>query len=138
VERPRIYGSEKNFRAALRRYVASGEELLAQAEGTRKRIAVILEERGGDITWKYEIEALWVRDLRRWSVNAARTLGRYLQDQTEPLPTIAWGLPPDTGKPRHYVGVDNGGGGSPKRSRRCARSKRSWACSEEWPRLPLA
>ena len=107
--RPTIYGNEKNFRATLKRYIASGEELLAQAEGTRKRIEAVIKEYGEKRSYvKYEIEEPWVRDLRRWFVRASKSIGPYMGDQIEPLPTIAYGLPPDTGKPRHYIGVDNG------------------------------
>jgi len=36
-------------------------------------------------------------------------MGPYLQEQFEEvLPVLSLGLPPDTGKPRHFVGLDNG------------------------------
>jgi hypothetical protein len=55
----------------------------------------------------FVIEDEWARRVHRSFSAAARGLGPYLQEQTQVLPVIALGLPPDTGKPRHEIGLEN-------------------------------
>ena len=51
----------------------------------------------------------WERQVRRWFRATQQGLGRYLQDHFgELMPVVALGLPPDDGKPRHRIGLDNG------------------------------
>jgi hypothetical protein len=106
MTRPRIYGDETKCRAAVARYIGRGEELLAQAAGVRKRMDQANATQGRMVAFVIEDE--WARGVRRWFSAAARGLGPYLQEQTEVLPVIALGLPPDTGKPRHQIGLENG------------------------------
>jgi Abortive infection C-terminus len=106
VKRPHIYGDETKCRAAVSRYIDRGEELLAQAEGVRKRMDAETATRGSLVA--SVIEDQWAKEVRRWFSAAGRGLGPYLQEQTEVLPVIALGLPPDTGKPRHHIGLENG------------------------------
>jgi hypothetical protein len=106
MKRPRIYGSEGRCRAALARYLSGAEELLDQAEGLRKRIASI-----GDPASiaAFSMELEWGKDVRRWFSLTRRGMSRYLQDGLDDVvPVLAAGLPPDTGKPRHTVALDNG------------------------------
>jgi len=57
----------------------------------------------------FEIEHEWTRDVRRWFSTARAALFKYFQNQMEELmPVLTLGLPPDTGKPRHHVGLENG------------------------------
>lgn len=101
---PRIYGNESKCRAAVARYIARAEELLDQAQGVKKRLAA-----EDNSIWGSMLEYPWVEDFRRWFRNAYRGLQPYLQDQLEDvLPLLSIGLPPDTGKPRHHIGLDNG------------------------------
>lgn len=101
---PRIYGNESKCRAAVARYIERADELLDQAQGVKKR--VVAEDSS---LWASMLEYPWVEDFRRWFRNAYRGLQPYLQDQLEDvLPLLSTGLPPDTGKPRHHIGLDNG------------------------------
>src|SRR5262249_25546051 len=105
VKRPRIYGSDVKCRTALRRYISSAEDLLDQVAGVRKRVAAAAARP----MWAYGIEEEWTKDFRRWFRTAQRGVAPYLQEQCEDvLPTLAYGLPPDDGKPRHAIGLDNG------------------------------
>jgi hypothetical protein len=107
MKRPRIYGSESKCRAAVARYIDSVEELLDQAEGVRKRIAALSKQGLGPETASY-LEEEWGNEVRRRLALVRKTLGPYLQDQFEEiLPTVA-GVPPDTGKPRHTIVLENG------------------------------
>jgi len=57
----------------------------------------------------FALEADWAKDVRRWFINPRYRLARDLQDQMEEsLAVLTLGLPPDTGKPRHWIGLDNG------------------------------
>jgi hypothetical protein len=58
------------------------------------------------------IEHDWVVKLRRWTNRTGQAMQQYLQEQLwDALPRFRWGgLPPDTGKPRHYISVENGAG----------------------------
>lgn len=103
----RIYGSEAKCRAAVARYIASGDELLDQAVGVRRRLEAEADRDSHSLA-KFVIEDQWASALRRWARNAQRGLGPYLQDQTAVLAAIAWGLPPETGKPRHHIDLDRG------------------------------
>ena len=48
------------------------------------------------------------KDVRRWIDVARRGMGPYLQEQFESvMPVLFYGLPPDTGKPRHSIGLEN-------------------------------
>jgi Abortive infection C-terminus len=107
-KRPRVYGDESKFRAALARAIARGEELLDQAEGVRNRIAKAAAE--GDDWWEtgLYIEAPWAKKVRRFFENTQKTMGDYLQEQfLGTLGVLARGLLPPTGKPRHAIGLDN-------------------------------
>lgn len=93
----------------MSRYIRSGEALLDQAEGVRKQLAALPETAGPRPLAAFAIEEAWARDFRRWYESVGRGLYRYLHDQfLDVLPILANGLPPDTGKPRHHIGVDNG------------------------------
>jgi hypothetical protein len=74
------------------------DELLAQAAGVRMRVDHA-KATPGSLTAAFVIEDDWVKGVRRWFSSVGRGLGPYLQEQYEVLPTIAYGLPPDTGKP---------------------------------------
>ena len=51
----------------------------------------------------------WVGGLLSWSERTKRVMRDYLQEQfNDTLPTIMGGVPPQTGKPRHRVSLDNG------------------------------
>lgn len=108
IRPPRIYGSEANARKAIARYLSSGDELLDQAIGVQARVDEAAQrDRSPLVEWA--IEAEWVKDTRRWFAKARTSLGKYFQDQMlEALPVITFGLPPDTGKPRHHIGLENG------------------------------
>lgn len=110
AERPRIYGDSRRARSALTRYITSGEALLDQAIGVRNRMQRAESHSGlGASLERFAAERAWVAELRRWYGNAHRSMQRFLQDQLEELiPTLAHGLPPDTGKSRHHVGLDGG------------------------------
>jgi len=65
------------------------------------------------------IEQEWEQDFRRWFNGTARALAPFLQDQFAVpsrtpredegvLPILSAGLPPDDGKPRHRIMLDNG------------------------------
>lgn len=108
MKAPRIYGSEARCKAAVAGYINRGEDLLDQAIGVRKQVAAE-EARQPKSLIAFAIEADWAKDVRRWFINARYRLERYLQDQMEEyLPVLTLGLPPDTGKPRHWIGLDNG------------------------------
>ena len=107
VKRPRIYGSEGKCRAALARYIEQAEELLDQAEGVGRRFEAVT--RAGAHYDALLIEEQWEKPVRRWFAAAQRGMGPYLQDEfVDVAPTLAYGLPPDTGKPRHRIALDNG------------------------------
>jgi abortive infection Abi-like protein len=109
VKRPRIYGSETRFRSSLARYISTAEDLLDQAVGVRKRIDAEAAARHSDSFIRFVIEEEWAKQVRRWFQNARNGLEQFLQDQMqEALPTLPLGLPPDTGKPRHWIGLENG------------------------------
>jgi hypothetical protein len=107
-KRPRVYGDESKFRAALARSVKRGEELLDQAVGVRNRVG---EARAaGAEPWETAlyIEHPWVKDVRRFFENTQKAMGEYLQEQfPKVLGVLARGLPPPTGKPRHALGLGN-------------------------------
>jgi len=106
MKRPRIYGSDGRCRAALARYLQGAEELVDQADGLGKRIAMTGDP-GSIMAFSLELE--WERDLRRWFALARRGMSRYLQDGLEEVvPILAAGLPPNSGKPRHRVTLDSG------------------------------
>ncbi len=118
MEKPRIYGDEGRFRAAVSRAIRNGEDLLGQTDGIHKR----MEFAGDDGVDALLIEQEWEREFRRWFMTTGRTLVKYLQDQLTPpsarqpaaegednfLPVLAAGLPPDTGKPRHVIHINEG------------------------------
>jgi hypothetical protein len=120
MKKPRIYGSEDRFRAALARSIKSGEELLDQTEGARRRMQLAGDSRLDALA----IEEAWERHFRRWFNGTGRALAKYLQEELVGLPTglrpepnakaedvlpvLGAGLPPADGKPRHTIGVDNG------------------------------
>jgi hypothetical protein len=109
VERPRVYGDEMRCRTALKRYVERGDELLDQAVGVRKRMDAVKANRHVDSIAAYMIEQDWAKELRRWFSACRAGLGRFFQDQMEQLmPVLTLGLPPETGKPRHWIGLENG------------------------------
>jgi hypothetical protein len=119
MEKPRIYGSEASFRVSLARSIRSGEDLLAQTQGARNRMR--LAGSSGDALL---IEKEWEQNFRRWFNRTGAALAQYLQEQlvrvprglradTDSggeglLPVLGAGLPPDDGKPRHSIGIDNG------------------------------
>lgn len=119
MEKPRIYGSEAGFRSAVARSIRSGEDLLAQIEGARNRMSL-----AGSREAALVIEQEWERDFRRWFNRTGKALAQYLQEQLvgvpkglradadaggeDLLPVLGAGLPPDDGKPRHAIGIDNG------------------------------
>jgi Abortive infection C-terminus len=115
MKRPRIYGDEARCRRALARYISGAEELLDQAEGVRKRVEAspqrdMLER----IRHLHQFDAIgpeaeWAKNVRRWFSGARQSMVAYLQEQLgEVMPVLALGLPPDTGKPRHGIWLDNG------------------------------
>lgn len=115
MTRPRIYGDEARFRTALTRAIRSGEALLAQSEGYRRRMK-LAEGSPLDVL---TIEKEWEAAFRRWFMGTGNALFKFLQEQLNPswnaaaedehvLPTLSNGLPPDDDKPRHRIGIDNG------------------------------
>ncbi len=101
----------------MARHLERAEELLDRAEGVRNRIEALPEAEAPLRAAGYakrevaalHIESLWEKDVRRWFRVAQRGLGPYLQEQFEVvMPVLASGLPPDTGKPRHTIALDNG------------------------------
>jgi hypothetical protein len=108
MKRPRIYGSETNCRAAVARYIEAGRQLLDEASGVRKRVESARARRPSSLE-VFVIEAEWAGHFRQWMKTTGRGMSRYLQEQLEEVtPFLAAGLPPDTGKPRHHIGLDNG------------------------------
>ena len=114
MPKPRIYGDETRFRAALTRAIRSGEDLLAQADGYRQRMKLA----EGDRLESFAIEKQYEAAFRKWFMGTGKTLFKYLQEQLNPpwnsapedqdvLPVLSNGLPPDDGKPRHSIGLDN-------------------------------
>lgn len=108
MKAPRVYGSEARCKAAVAGYINRAEDLLDQAIGVRKQMGAARTQHPKSLI-AFAIEADWARDVKRWFINARHGLGRYLRDQMEEsLPVLTLGLPPDTGKPRHWTGLDNG------------------------------
>lgn len=106
MKRPRIYGDEGKCRALITRYIAAADELLDQAEGVRNRIGAI---RDPNSIAAFSMEVDWGKDFRQWFGRAWRGMSKYLQDgMPEALPVLTRGLPPDTGKPRHTLVLENG------------------------------
>jgi hypothetical protein len=114
MPKPRIYGDEPRFRAALTRAIGSGEDLLAQADGYRERMKLV----EGDTLESFAIEKQYEAAFRKWFMGTGKELFKYLQEQLNPpwnsapedqdvLPVLSHGLPPDDGKPRHSIGLDN-------------------------------
>lgn len=104
MKRPRIYGDETRCRAAISRQLRAAEGLLDQAEGVRKMIAAA----GDDKMMAVDIERGFAKEVRRWYFRAQREMFKYLHDGfPEALPALALGLPPDSGKPRHYLTLDD-------------------------------
>jgi hypothetical protein len=109
MKRPRIYGDERKCRAAVVRYIGAAEELLDQAIGVGKRIDALPRGQRDSKLSALAAEQGWAKDVRRWFGKAQRAVGPYLQEQFhEVLPVLALGLPPDTGKSRHAIALDNG------------------------------
>src|SRR5215208_401793 len=107
MKRPRIYGSEAKCRGAVARYLQGAEELLDQAVGVRNQMAALTEDHASLAALSIETE--WEKDVRRWFSVGRRGMKRYLHQQLEDMiPVLALGLPPDTGKPRHRIALDNG------------------------------
>jgi hypothetical protein len=115
VQRPRVYGNETKLRSAVARHIETGEELLDQGTGVRNRLTAIVEQR--DMTSADVLTAVltskhgwgWDGELRKWARSAGKTMATYLADQFDAkAPVLARGLPPDTGKPRHTITLDNG------------------------------
>jgi hypothetical protein len=69
MKRPRIYGNEKRFKAAVARHIASGEELLEQAVGARNQIAALTDDQSRRAFYIHE---WWGQQFRRWFGNAQR------------------------------------------------------------------
>lgn len=114
MPQPRIYGDETRFRAALTRAIRSGEDLLAQADGYRQRMKLVEDDRLESLAIEKQYEAAF----RKWFMGTGKALFKYLQEQLNPpwnsapedqdvLPVLSNGLPPDDGKPRHSIGLDN-------------------------------
>ncbi len=100
----RIYGDEAKCRSTVRRHIKRAEELLDQAEGVKRRVEAAETPLNAAV-----IEQEWVKEVRRWFISVNTAVGKFLQDQFPgPVPVIAYGLPPDTGKPRHMVYLENG------------------------------
>jgi hypothetical protein len=106
VERPTVYGDATKLRRTLARHIDRGQELLDQARALRKRIEAIPPE---NRLARLMADQDWVKDVRRWRHNVIDTLGRYLGEQAEEVldEVLRVQLPPDTGKPRHHLGLDN-------------------------------
>ena len=89
MTRPRIYGSETNYRNAIARYIKSCDDLIDQAEGVRKRVLD-----AGPLAEFELIASGWPDSVERWRVNARHNLQKYLQEQTETkLPVLSAPLP---------------------------------------------
>jgi hypothetical protein len=115
MTKPRIYGDEARFRAALTRAIRSGEALLAQTDGVRERMKLAQGSKLDEIA----IEQEWEGAFRRWFNATGNALVKFLQEQLNPswnsapgddevLSTLSNGLPPDDGKPRHSIGIESG------------------------------
>ena len=104
MPKPRIYGDETRFRAALTRAIRSGEDLLVQADGYRQRMKLV----DGDRLESFAIEKQYEAAFRKWFMGTGKTLFKYLQELNPPwnsapedqdvLPVLSNGLPPDDGK----------------------------------------
>jgi Abortive infection C-terminus len=107
MTRPSIYGDDRKFRTALTRYLNAADQLLDQAVGVERRVdAASGELREFDLIL---IQEEWEKDVRRWFQTTRKGMGRYLQDQMpEYAPVLTLGPPPDDGKPRHTIALDNG------------------------------
>ena len=110
VRRPRIYGSDTRCRAALARYISRGDELLDEAVGVRNRLRAWDELADASaMADGYLAQKEWGDDFRKWMAQGRRAMSGYLQEQLfDVLPVLARGLPPETGKPRHTITLDNG------------------------------
>jgi hypothetical protein len=123
MEKPRIYGDESRLRAAVTRAINSGEDLLAQTEGVRRMIEAASDQRGEARGEPWAIEQAWVADFRRWFNRTGQSLHKFLREQLigvprwmrapgmdskeeDVMPIFGAGLPPDTGKPRHTIHLD--------------------------------
>jgi hypothetical protein len=106
VKRPTIYGDATKLRRTLAQYIGRGQELLHQGRGVRNRIEAMPAD---EALARFQAEQEWVKDVRRWRRNIIDTLGRYLGEQADSVldAVLRVQLPPDTGKPRHHLGVDN-------------------------------
>ena len=109
MKRPDIYGDEAKCRTALARCIKNGEDLLAQADGVKKRIdAVPGDDVDADMT-RFSIDREWGDRFRKWFTSTQNGMRPYLQDQfKDVLPTLFRGLPLNTGKPRHAIDLENG------------------------------
>lgn len=106
MNRPRIYGNERKCKALITRYIASADDLLDQAEGVRNRVTAT-EDPESIVAFSMELD--WGKDFRQWFIRTWRGMSKYLQDgMPGALPVLAAGLPPDSGKPRHTIVLDNG------------------------------
>jgi hypothetical protein len=106
MKRPRIYGNEGRCKALIARYIAGADDLLDQAEGVRNRVTATGDR---DSIAAFSMELEWGKDFRQWFGRTWRGMSRYLQDEMPgALPVLAAGLPPDSGKPRHTITLDNG------------------------------
>jgi hypothetical protein len=106
MKRPRVYGNEGKCKALLARYIAGADELLDQAEGVRNRVNAIGDP---DSIAGFSMELAWGRDFRQWFGRSWRGMSKYLQDEMPgALPVLSAGLPPDSGKPRHTIVLENG------------------------------
>ena len=86
VKRPRIYGSEANFRRALARYIGSADAIIDESLGLRNRVMA------EDLLGEFIILA-W-ESPRRWQANTRSGLLKYLQEQLdELLPVLCAGVP---------------------------------------------
>jgi hypothetical protein len=84
LRRPRIYGSNKRFKAAISRHVERAQELLDQAEGVRKMIDAIPGKPGSgprliDNVRRSLLEDQWVQAVHRWHRSVGGRLGGILQ-----------------------------------------------------------
>jgi len=135
--RPRIYGDEKKCRAAVARYIASGQELLDQTVGVRNRIAKAqakakTEKKAKPKTRpeasppalgplglrmvfrppeRSEIEDWiaidWIRGARSWRDRALPPMHRYLQEQLNDVLTALAAGPPWPGDRRDRFSLGN-------------------------------
>ena len=120
MEKPRINGDESRFRTAVTRAINSGDDLLAQVEGVRK----LMQAAGDSPAEARAIETAWEADFRAWFNRTGNALHKYLREQLvgvprglrppglndapEVLPVLGAGLPPDIGKPRHVIHINEG------------------------------